>query len=151
MKLTPTLTAKIAELVEIGNSAEVAAVSLGVPRSTYFRWMAKGREQETGPYANLVAAIATAHAQAEVDIVAAIRDPVLDRNGKADPSVSNGLKWLLERTRRERYGPKVEIEMHVRQQATDDLIARLRQGLDAEAYESAVAAVLGEGSPEERD
>jgi hypothetical protein len=54
----------ILNLVKAGNHPAIAAVSAGVPRSTYYRWEKQGRAGEE-PYAKFIEAIAQAQAECE--------------------------------------------------------------------------------------
>lgn len=66
-KLTPALQEMILEAVRDGAYAEQAAAAAGIDRSTFFRWLAQGRDATSGKFREFSIAIATAEAAAELD------------------------------------------------------------------------------------
>jgi hypothetical protein len=56
-KLNAELTEQIAKLVEEGDPAEVAAGVCGIGRQTFYDWMARGKHEESGAYADFRTAI----------------------------------------------------------------------------------------------
>lgn len=70
---------RIVNLVKAGNHPAVAAVSVGVKRSTYYRWEQHGRLGRR-PYAQFVDAIAQAQAEAEArEVVTVQRASTVER------------------------------------------------------------------------
>src|SRR5262249_3499135 len=61
----PEVQAKIATLIRVGNSAEVAAGAAGISRSSFFSWLAKGHAETTGRYRAFREAVDQARAESE--------------------------------------------------------------------------------------
>lgn len=105
--LTADVRDRIALAVRNGCTRDIAALSCGVDKSTFYRWMRLGRDActllETGaeieesavPYFELYHAVRTADAVMESDALAAIAD--------AGASDWKAHAWRLERTRPGRY------------------------------------------------
>jgi hypothetical protein len=115
--LNPELQDRIVELIRLGNYSEDAAGAVGIGRTTFFLWMARGKaeaerlklipnakpiELET-PYVEFMNAVEKARDEATARNVAIIQK-----------SASNGTwqaaAWWLERTRQNTYGRKERIE-----------------------------------------
>lgn len=137
----PELTEQIAKLVREGNYLTTAAQVHGVAAATVSDWMRRGGEGEE-PYAAFAEAIACARAEAEADMVSFIRNPPTDDRGRADPTVNRAMQWLLERTRRERFGVKIEVV--AREEALRHVLNRLREGLDPGAFRAVLECLTGE-------
>ena len=120
-KLTPEIQTAIVKRIERGNYPEIAAQAEGIAASTYYLWMQKGDAGEA-PYSEFSEAVERARARAEVTWVEelATSDNTHDR------------KWLLERTRRERYGQSIDVGM--KDQAYEHVFAWLREELDPETF-----------------
>jgi hypothetical protein len=69
-KLTPSVQNKIVVAITAGLSMASAASFARIDRSTFFRWLDKGRRARRGPYHELVAAIDKARADLEANLVA---------------------------------------------------------------------------------
>ena len=69
-KLTKELTEKICRAVKAGSHPAVAARSVGVGESTYYRWMEEGRAEEKGLRREFYEAVKLAEAEGEVRAVA---------------------------------------------------------------------------------
>lgn len=95
LKLTPETRDKIVNAVTAGHYQGVAARLAGVGESTFYMWMAKGREGEF-PYCELVEAMAQAEAEAE-----AVRVQEIMAAGKLDWRAH---AWYLERKFNDRWG-----------------------------------------------
>jgi len=77
-KLTAELTKAIADLVEAGDPADVAAGVCGIGRTAFYDWMARGKQEESGPYADFRTAIERAR-----DVFASeMRGRILDGDGQ---------------------------------------------------------------------
>jgi transposase-like protein len=76
-KLTPEVKERIVRAIRAGNYGEVAARAAGISRSTYYRWMERGREGEA-IYCDFADAVSGAEADAEVEAVARIRQAMPD-------------------------------------------------------------------------
>lgn len=136
-KLTEALAEAIAgRVAEHGTPPEVAAGCEGIGRRTYYEWMERGRAGEE-PYAAFAHGIARAKDLAEQEMLAEVRRP--------DESTDwRSRAWILERTRRDRYGPEIRIQAHA--QAVDELLGRLRERADPSVYEAVLVALAdGEG------
>jgi len=108
-KLTPELTKAIAAEVEAGNYLETAAALHGINRETLHAWLKRGARAEQagttmlpgdGVFAEFSSAVKRAWASAESVSLRAIR-------GSEDFRAHT---WYLERTRRDRYSPKMTVE-----------------------------------------
>ncbi len=69
-KLTPAVQNKIVVAITAGLSMASAASFARIDRSTFFRWLEKGRRARRGPYRDLVQAIDKARADLEANLVA---------------------------------------------------------------------------------
>jgi hypothetical protein len=64
-KFAPDVAGKIAQLVEVGNVASVAAQAVGVGPATFYRWMERGKRQRRGVFREFRESIQRARAQAK--------------------------------------------------------------------------------------
>ena|SRR5437870_1388834 len=71
--LTPQLQEAIVKRVAAGNYPEVAAVSAGIDRATFYRWKAQGRKEKSGKFRDFCDAIKRAEADAEILDITNIR------------------------------------------------------------------------------
>jgi hypothetical protein len=69
-KLTKELTEKICRAIRAGNYPAVAALSVGVSQSTFYRWMEEGRSRESGIHHDFYEVVKEAEAEAEARAVA---------------------------------------------------------------------------------
>lgn len=92
-KLTPELQAAIIADVEGGASPEVAAQAAGIDRATFYRWMARGAEDEQA-YVGFRDGLLKAGAMAEVAAV---------KYARSGESGWQGSAWWLERRHPDRY------------------------------------------------
>lgn len=125
-KLTPGLTEAIAARIREGNFPEVAAQCEGVHRATFYAWMQKGEAEEAGPYRDFHDSVTRAEAEFEAETLRDVREAA-DRDGGKKHAT-----WLLERRNRDRWGQSIDVR--VRDEAVDRILARLRAGLDPETY-----------------
>lgn len=72
-KLTGEARDRIVAAIRAGNYAEPACRSAGISAATYYRWMARGEQEEAGSYAEFREAVLLAEAEAEVHAVAVMR------------------------------------------------------------------------------
>ena len=103
-KLTPAIAAKLVLAIRVGNYASVAAKSVGIDQSTYYDWLAKGREDKA-PYAEFAVAIQKAEAEAEAATVARIQ------LAEAAPNTWQAAAWWLERRFPDRWGRRDRLEV----------------------------------------
>lgn len=116
--LNTELQEKIVELIRLGNYAEDAAGAVGIGRTTFFLWMARGKaeserlklipdaepiELET-PYVDFMNAVEKARDEATARNVAVIQRAAHSGDWKA-------AAWYLERTRQKTYGRAERVEM----------------------------------------
>ena len=102
LKLTPERQQKIITLLRSGNSRDCAMLAAGVSRTSFYRWMARGREAKSGVYRDFWDSIEKAESEAEAFHVANIA--MAAKQGTWQASA-----WWLERVRSERYGKKQSI------------------------------------------
>lgn len=110
-KLTIELIKSIADLVQVGNYAQVAAKSVGVPERTFYLWLSKGRAGKK-PYVQLVQAIEDAESKAEIALVLTIRKSLPDNPGFAFE--------MLRRRFRDRWNPNQPPSINV--QSTSQVV-----------------------------
>jgi len=113
--LTQELQDKLCNLLRAGNYVEPAAASLGIRKSTLYKWLRRGgvewKHQHKGGkpnkreliYLSFVDAVEKAQGQAEA------RDVAL--TAKAAESQWQAAAWRLERKFPERWGRKVQAEI----------------------------------------
>lgn len=137
-KLSPALTQAIAERIKAGNFPDVAAQCEGVGKSTFYAWMQRGEAESEGPYRDFLESVTRAEAEFESATLQEVRSAV-DQQGNAKNAA-----WLLERRNRDRWGQSIDVR--VRNDAVDAVLARLRSGLDPAAYAQCVELLAtGEG------
>jgi hypothetical protein len=134
-KCTPEVTAAIADRIRAGNFPDVAARCEGVGKSTFYAWMQRGEAEDEGPYRDFVESVTRAEADFESLTLADVRSAV-DQQGNAVNA-----KWLLERRNRDRWGQSIDVR--VRNDAIDAVLARLRSGLDSATYARCVELLAG--------
>lgn len=96
-KFTPERTRKIIKAIKEGSPHETAAAAAGISTSTFYKWLEKGEQYETGVYRDFVDNIAQAEAQAESERIRRINKAGREGDWKADA-------WYLERRYPEKYG-----------------------------------------------
>lgn len=149
-KLTPALQERILKLVRAGNYPETAAASIGVGRTTYYRWMERGEKCAKGDeaYRDFREALTRAKATAEAAALAKVSKGFADKVRGPERA-----QWYLERVAPDRFGrrDKVVVENIVTQEL-DGFLARLEQRLPPETYERVLTALAddaaGDGAPE---
>ena len=139
-KLTDELTAAICKHVSVGATLKVAAQAEGINESTLTRWRQKGRDKAE-PYLTFCTLTERARAVFETDTLRRlatldefddIRDPesgLVYRVNRIDTKVATALikslTWLLERTRRERYGTQITVKVAEAKEHLLDTIERV--------------------------
>ena len=73
-KLTPGLQETIRKALVSGLYLREAAAHAGIHEATLHRWMARGRQEDSGPYREFREAIKRASAENELDRLGRIRD-----------------------------------------------------------------------------
>lgn len=95
-KLNRVVCEQIALLIRAGNTIEIAAAAAGIAESSFFAWMDRGEEAETGMYREFYDAVEQARAEAEALQVQRISLAANNGNWQA-------AAWLLERRYSERW------------------------------------------------
>ena len=72
-KLTPETQKRIIDAIELGLPPEAAAAHAGIACSTFYKWTARGREEDDGPYAELVEALKSAEHKGEGSLALLVR------------------------------------------------------------------------------
>lgn len=130
----------IVEMVRGGNYPPVAAMAAGVPPRTWDAWQRRAKDGDER-FVELFEAIGAALAYAETELVKRLMTPPLDPTGKADSGWIRAVQFLLERTRRERWGEKVEMRVRV-----EDSIAEMMDELEArmspQAFDELTRAIV---------
>jgi hypothetical protein len=122
-----------------GNFPAIAAQAAGVPLRTWQQWR-QWADQGDDDCMDLFAEVDCALAAAEVALVKKLENPPLDGIGRADAGWIKATTFILERTRRERWGDKVEVRIKVEdsmREYIDDLEARM----SPEAFDELVIAM----------
>jgi hypothetical protein len=105
-KLTPEIAQKIVQAVRTGSSLEGSAKYAGVPPSTFFDWLKRGRNPRGfKPYRDLAAALDEALGAFEVNANALIAKAAVEKWDAA--------AWQLERKFPDRYGRRTRIDGNV--------------------------------------
>lgn len=124
-----------------GNFLEDAAALVRVSRRTVERWIEKGREragkEETDEYAKF--AMDVDHARAQFAFVSL-------RDIRSGTKRSDGLRWILERTRPRQFGERVQV--HV-QAEINGLLDKLQGALEPSVYNRVLEIITGEAGNRE--
>lgn len=94
-KLTPELVRKAEQLLAAGNYTTTVCDFLGIDRSTWYKWLEKGRKANRGLYFDFFNTIKRAEAESEVRAVTGIL--------KAGANQWQAFAWFLERKFPERW------------------------------------------------
>lgn len=141
-KLTPELQAKVVKLVRAGNYAETAALSVGITVATWTSWCARGREGEE-PYAEFLAAIMRARAEAEIALLRRVEEG--DPQGTGFGTGRAALT-ILERTRPKRFAAHVRVHQ---EELANRFLDIAERALPREHFRALVEAIaVAEGSDE---
>jgi hypothetical protein len=96
-KLNPELQKQICDIILDGNYRDVAAVAVGISKSSLAHWIMKGKRQDKGKYRDFLKAILKAEKDAEI---AKVREIYL--TAAKEPA---NARWWLERKFPHRWGP----------------------------------------------
>jgi len=102
-KLNNDLINEICKLIEAGNYARHAALSVGITEQTFYNWINRGERSKSGIYFEFFESIKKSRAKAIVRNVAIVNKAAQDGDWKA------AMTWL-ERTEPDLYGRKERIE-----------------------------------------
>src|SRR4051812_18697193 len=72
-KLTAAVRERIVQALRAGNYAEAACRAAGIAPSTYYRWLERGQQDESGLHRDFFEEVRRAEAEAEVHAVAVLR------------------------------------------------------------------------------
>ena len=72
-KLTPERQNRIVSAIRVGNYTTVAVAYAGVGRTTFYRWMRRGKRATDGLYRRFYEAVRKANVEAEVRAVAIVQ------------------------------------------------------------------------------
>jgi transposase-like protein len=123
--LTPEVRALIMSIAKRGVSTALVAEASGVPFNTLNQWIYKSRHGKTDDPALL--GFAAEYDQARG--IAAVGAVDVIHEASHEQRDWRAAAWFLERTRGEEFGSKLYLE-RAREQVLDDIIERLRSGLD---------------------
>lgn len=129
----------ILESIEKGNFPLVAAQAQDVPQRTWTHWRSRADAGEPR-FVELFERVSCALARAEEKLVDKLQDPPCDDMGRSDQGIIRSTQFLLERTRRERWGDKVEVRVKV-EDSMRELLADLERLMDASAFDQLVVAL----------
>lgn len=127
-KLTPERSRKIIKAIKEGSPHETAAASAGIAPSTFYDWLAKGEQYETGVYREFAEKIRQAEAIAESERIRRINKAGKEGDWKADA-------WYLERRYPDKWGRRhISAELshsgevlNRHEYETEDLIQQLQE------------------------
>ena len=95
-KFTPKTKKIILEAIENGNTNETAARLAGITEQTFYNWLAKGRDEESGAYKTFLEQVEQAEAKALSFMVDKVRQAAYEDWRAAG--------WYLERRRPQDWG-----------------------------------------------
>ena len=121
-KLTQSLQDAVERMLLHGNYLETAALANGVSRHLLLDWR-KRAEAGAEPYAGFWDTVERAMARAEADMVETLKSTGADPKGAA--SGARCIEWLLERTRRGRFGPSLKVEVEEAKETLLDVCQRV--------------------------
>jgi len=145
LHLTPELTRRICDAIGQGNYVAVACEVSGIARTTFYGWMRRGKAAKSGPYAEFVAAVLQAEAEAETYYVGVV-------HRAAAWNWQAAMTWL-ERKHPDRWGRRARVDVRTdwRQEVVDllrqgkvtkeQVVEQLGDSLAAELFESAGVGV----------
>ncbi len=135
------VTPGILEAIRAGNYPAIAAQSQGVPSRTWRTWR-QWADQGDLDCIELFEAVDCALADAEIALVAKLAKVPLTAMGSGDNAVVKATTFVLERTRRERWGDKIEVQIKV-QDTMRGFFEALEQRMSPEAFDELVLAMAG--------
>lgn len=133
------VTPAIVEAVEAGNFPSVAAQAAGVPLRTWQQWR-QWADQGDLDCIDLFEQVDCALARAELHLVSKLANVPTDMRGKGDAATVRATQFLLERTRRERWGDKVEVRLKV-EDSMREYVDDLERRMTPEAFDQLVMAM----------
>lgn len=143
LTLTPEVHEKIVRYLRIGNYMETAAAAAGVASRTTREWLQRGAKGEE-PFAAFAADVEQAIAESEAVDVAKLAQ--LARGSSDAAPDTKALTWRLERRFRDRWGASLVVVTQVREEATEELLGRIRQLVDQRTFG---VILMGLSNPED--
>lgn len=131
--------------VEMGATPIVSAGAAGVPSTTFLRWralMESGDAQLVPFFEQLEMTIA----KAELSMLSDIRRPEKDDYGRTDSGPQRGAMFVLERSRRERWGPKLDVTVETQRAAVRAILDGVRPHMSDAAFKELLAAIATLGA-----
>ena len=95
----PERIEKLLNALKAGNYIDAACAWAGIGENTYYTWMKKGEDAKSGKYREFRESVKEAKAQAEVILVAQIKQAI--------PEHWQAAAWMLERRNPEKWGRRV--------------------------------------------
>lgn len=123
-KLTEELQSRICQLIEAGADIELACGCVGISTATYRSWMAQGRNG-VEPFAGFLAAATCARQKAELALLMQVRKG--DEKKSDFVGRSEGARWLLERTRGNKYAARVNVKVQEELESLLDIAEKVLQ------------------------
>lgn len=139
LKLNAELSDAICSNLACGVSMEAAAEAAGVPRSTFFSWLKRGREEGSDAvYVQFAADIEAAQAIAENRLIRLIGRAATE----GGPGDWRAAAWLLSRRHPERWSEKRQLEVSTAErpsstQAVAAMFAQVQAHLGVQSEEEA--------------
>lgn len=136
-KFSPELAAEILKALKVGMLVQDAWTFAGVPESTYYDWVEMGARQKSGPLREFSEAVSKARSSAKLRAVGAVHTG-MSKDWKA-------AAWWLGVTDPKNYGPKIRVTL---EQEFSDALARIKQRVSPEVFETVLDAIVSGGSME---
>ena len=115
-KLTPDTKEDVIKALRAGNSRRDSALYAGISETTFYSWMARGREGEP-IYAEFLEAVEKAEAQSVVRNVAIIQ--------RAAEETWQAAAWWLERKRPDDWGRRQRMDIGTSQEQPMEVIVKI--------------------------
>ena len=131
--------------IEAGNFPAVAAQAQGVPLRTWQRWRQKA-DQGDERFIDLFEAVSCSLARCEEKLVSVLMSPPTNDKGQSDQGWIRSTQFMLERTRRERWGDRVEVRVRV-EDTVREMLEELKARMSVEAFDELAIALSEIGAP----
>lgn len=139
--LTPEMASRICEALKAGNYRTTACAAAGIHRHTLQNWERWGLEGKE-PYAEFLAEMVKAEAEAEMVLLAELRAAQPGMPGVSGADVWTTKAWILERRFSSRWCARVKQQVAER---VDDLTSKLKA--DPELHRRVVDIIADQESP----
>lgn len=111
-KLTPELQEEICKYIEIGVPNKQAALACGISETTFYNWIKRGENTNSGKYFKFLESVKKAQAKNVLRNVAIIEKAAQEKNWQA-------AAWILERKYPEDWGRKEYHQQDIHLRNTD--------------------------------